>query len=180
MLHIDIITEAIKIPTQCQVNQPLEPIKNLTGYTTPIKSRAKRVDKFNTWSSVSSSRYSAGHISGLVDNPWPNLTKVGPSRVNVSLSSIARILLFWSSTPLFWSNKSFNPNKPTALRTWRALPTTYQEKGSNQITKTSHTHERYHQKDSNFGRNIRRKSEKPWWIGSHIWRPQAEGCTKLH
>lgn len=109
--------------------------KSLTGYTTTIKLRAKRVHKFNAWSSESSSRYSAGHISGLVDNPWPNLTKVGPSRVNVSLSSRARILLFWSSTPLFWSNNSFNPNKPTAPRTWRALPTTYKKKGSNQFTK---------------------------------------------
>lgn len=75
----------------------------------------------NTWSSESSSRYSGGQMSGLVDKPWPNFTKVGPNRVKILLSSAARFLLFWSSTPFRWSINSFRENEPKATNICRVL-----------------------------------------------------------
>lgn len=78
----------------------------------------------NTWSSESSSKYSGGQMSGLVDNPWPNFTKVGPKFVNMVFNSVARAFLFLSSVPFFCSKNSFNPNEPKALIISTALCTT--------------------------------------------------------
>lgn len=80
---------------------------------------------YRTWSSESSSRNSGGQRSGLVERPWPSLTKVGPNLVKVSLNSTARDLLFCTSWPCNWSIQSFNPNEPSPIRIWRVLRSTW-------------------------------------------------------